>query len=77
MADTLTPGTREYNKNYFAHTHDPAGHFLQLRAAQDASAASCPDCGRSVYKGVQPWNHRFECPTYEPHPASIAATKNQ
>lgn len=56
-----------------AHRLDTHGHPLFLGQTQDAAGPHCPRCGVSVYDDTRPHNHVMSCPTYAPHPDSVAA----
>lgn len=58
-----------------SHRLDSNGHHLFLGQTQDTAGPHCPDCGRSVYDDTQPHSHAVTCPSYEPHPDSVAAAR--
>lgn len=53
----------------YDHTHTPDGVFLQLGITQDG-IDPCGRCGRTAR---DPHQHGYDCPSYAPHPYSIAA----
>lgn len=57
----------------YDHTHAPDGHPLQIAGHRDTAEPACPDCGRHLGGPKHPWQHAIGCPTYAPHPNSIAA----
>jgi len=56
----------------FNHTHDVKGHPLQTAGFLDGSEPPCADCGRHLGGLKHPYQHARSCPTYTPHPNSIA-----
>ena len=58
-----------------SHRMSGDSHFphIDIELPHLAVATECAECGRATTPAA-PWVHDLACPSYEPHPKSLAAT---